>query len=440
MAHLKINKESVHPRGGLQDRNRCMFTALTASGNVKVFRRSEAITTSEPLSMSPLVSVIIPAFNAASFIEGALQSALGQTYERLEVIVVDDGSQDETAALVEAVAAKDPRVTLLRQENAGVAAARNLAIEHSRGTYVAPLDADDRWHPMKLEREVARLEAGGPEMGMVYSWWVAVNEDGGVTGATTPLSIEGDLHECLVWINFVGAASVPIFRRSALDRVGYYDPSLRARGGQGCEDWDLTLRVAEHFEVGVVPAYLTEYRVVVGSMSFNCASMARSYDLVMEAQQRRRPELPERLLRWSRGNFEGYLAHMSYASGQYRDAIMWKLRSIRWDPSTLLGSWTVGLTLKALIRLGAREAYSRGLIGGRVASRLLHSTPPPVTTLAAVAETTSPQGSPWTSGRPYAVVRQRRWEWLLSRSRVAVLPAPPVAIPQHGICVDAQSV
>jgi len=377
-----------------------------------------------------MVSVIIPAYNAAPFIEGALRSALDQTYKHLEVVVVDDGSQDDTAARVEAVAAEDARVVLLRQENAGVAAARNLAISHARGTFIAPLDADDRWHPTKLEREVARLEAGGPQMGMVYSWWVAVNEEGGVTGATTPLCIEGNVHECLVWVNFIGAASIPVFRRAALEQVGLYDPTLRARGGQGCEDWDLTLRVAEHFDVGVVPAYLTEYRVVVGSMSFNCDSMARSYDLVMEAQRARRPDLPGRLLRWSRGNFQGYLANMSYTSGRYREALGWSLRSIQNDPSTLLGTWTPRLSLKTLVRYAAQSAHQRGLLSNRLASRLLTSDPVPVTTLATVSEAAVPQASPWESNRPYALIRRRRWDWLMERSQVSVhLPPPEVT---HG--------
>lgn len=382
--------------------------------------------------MAPLVSVIIPAYNAAAFVEAAVRSALAQTYRHLEVIVVDDGSRDETAALVEAIADEDDRVTLLRQRNAGVAAARNRAIEHASGVYIAPLDADDRWHPMKLEREVARLEAGGPDMGMVYSWWLTVNEEGGVTNVTTPLCIEGDVHECLVWINFIGAASVPVFRRSALEQVGYYDPTLRARGGQGCEDWDLTLRVAEQFEVGVVPAYLTEYRVVVGSMSFDSDSMGRSYDLVIEAQRERRPDLPEQLLRWSRGNFEGYLANMSYASGRYRDALRWKFRSIRHDPSTLLGSWSTQLALKAIVGLVAQEARQRGLIGERLSSYLPPSRPIPATTLAAVPVEVRSQASPWEANRPYAWVRRRRWEWLLQRSRVSVKP-PPVMSPTYEV-------
>lgn len=102
----------------------------------------------------PFVSVIIPAYNAEAFIGRTLESVLAQTYENIEVLVVDDGSRDRTAEIVASFAQKDSRVILLKQQNAGVAAARNLAIEKSRGEYIAPLDADDIWYPSKLDKQV----------------------------------------------------------------------------------------------------------------------------------------------------------------------------------------------------------------------------------------------------------------------------------------------
>jgi glycosyltransferase involved in cell wall biosynthesis len=95
----------------------------------------------------PLVSVIIPAYNAENFIAKTLESVLSQTYQNIEVLVVDDGSTDTTAEIVKSFVQKDSRVSLLQQSNAGVAAARNLAIEKSKGEYIAPIDADDIWYP-----------------------------------------------------------------------------------------------------------------------------------------------------------------------------------------------------------------------------------------------------------------------------------------------------
>ena len=106
----------------------------------------------------PLVSVIIPAFNAAKHIRQTLNSVLEQTHQTLEVIVVDDGSADATAAIVEQFVEKDARIQLIRQSNAGVGAARNMAIGKAHVKYIAPLDADDVWSPKKLENQVARME------------------------------------------------------------------------------------------------------------------------------------------------------------------------------------------------------------------------------------------------------------------------------------------
>ena len=118
----------------------------------------------------PLVSVIIPAYNTAAFISKTLDSVLSQTYRNLEVLVVDDGSQDETPEIVKLIAQSDRRVTLLRQANAGVAAARNLAIQKSSGEYIAPIDADDIWFPQNLEKQVQYMLEASPLVGLVYAW------------------------------------------------------------------------------------------------------------------------------------------------------------------------------------------------------------------------------------------------------------------------------
>jgi glycosyltransferase involved in cell wall biosynthesis len=126
--------------------------------------------------MHPRVSVIVPAFNAATSIEETLDSVLRQTYENFDVVVDDDGSEDDTAAKVECFAARDPRITLVRQHQSGIAAARNLAIERSSGELVAPLDADDLWHPRKLELQVRSLEAAPPSVALCYCWWQNIDE------------------------------------------------------------------------------------------------------------------------------------------------------------------------------------------------------------------------------------------------------------------------
>ena len=115
---------------------------------------------------SELISVIIPAHNAARHISATLRSVRDQTHRSLEIIAVDDGSTDNTGQILEKFAAEDRRMSVLRQDNSGVAMARNLAISHSRGDFIAPLDADDIWHPEKLARQLSALIRGGPTVGI----------------------------------------------------------------------------------------------------------------------------------------------------------------------------------------------------------------------------------------------------------------------------------
>ena len=124
-----------------------------------------------------LVSVIIPVRNGERLVKRTLVSALAQTYDPIEVVVVDDGSTDRTATLVEAVAARDSRVRLFRTHKAGVAAARNLAISQARGKLIAPLDADDLWHPEKIARQVGLMQSSSPKVGLVYCWSIKIDED-----------------------------------------------------------------------------------------------------------------------------------------------------------------------------------------------------------------------------------------------------------------------
>ena len=119
------------------------------------------------MSLPPLVSVIVPTYNYGHFIGQTLKSLQAQTYPHWECVVVDDGSTDDTAEVVAAHAASDPRIKYLRQQNQFQAAARNLGLRHSAGQYVQFLDADDKIEPRKLERQVAYLEEH-PEVDIIY--------------------------------------------------------------------------------------------------------------------------------------------------------------------------------------------------------------------------------------------------------------------------------
>ncbi|MBD2440127.1 glycosyltransferase family A protein [Nostoc sp. FACHB-110] len=297
------------------------------------------------MTKAPLVSVIVPAYNAARFIDRTLNSILSQTYKNTEVIVVDDGSEDRTSEIVELFAQQDSRVILLQQENAGVAAARNLAIQKSRGEYIAPIDADDIWYPQKLEKQVECLVSADESVGLVYAWSVGIDEDDVIISDCDYeyyaiwRSLEGKVYPALIYSNFLGNASVPLIRRICFERIGDYNCKLRARNAQGCEDWDLYLRIAECYKFRVVKDFLVGYRQLTGSMSCNYHSMAFSYYLIIRECQKRHLEIPKYIFDLSESEFKLYLAFKSGACADNWHTLILFYQAINLDYCLLLQSW-----------------------------------------------------------------------------------------------------
>lgn len=299
----------------------------------------------------PIVSVVIPAHDSESWLPLTLRSACGQTLRDIEILVIDDGSTDGTASLVRELAAKDPRIRLIQRENGGVGAARNTGIREARGKYIAPLDADDLWDPEKLEAQVECMEAGGEEMGLVYCWLDKIDGDGKLLASSFPWELEGRILKPLILRNFIGNASVPMFRRSCLDQVGLYLESSEQEGSQGCEDWDLSLRLAEKFDFGLVRRSLVGYRQLADCMSLNVGWMSRSYEIAMRRARARNPDLPEEVFRWSAGNFYSYLVSKCFLWNEYRDCLLSIHRAVSADPILLTNRRFHAMGLKSLVRL-----------------------------------------------------------------------------------------
>ncbi len=184
----------------------------------------------------PRVTVVVPAFNVADFVEQSVRSALDQTFADLEVIVVDDGSTDGTRAVVEAI--RDPRLRILRRRNGGSAAARNSGLSEARGEYVAFLDGDDYWQPRMLERHLALL-IERPDIDLVFSLSRIVSESGRELGLLKPGTHRTFSFPDLLIENPIGNGSATVCRRRALEIAGPFDQSLPA-----CVDYDIPGRAA----------------------------------------------------------------------------------------------------------------------------------------------------------------------------------------------------
>ena len=251
------------------------------------------------VQLPPLVSIVIPAYNAAGTIEETLHSACAQTWRDLQIIVVDDGSNDETAEIVRRLADRDCRIRLVQTPNRGVAAARNEGIRASRAEYIAMLDADDLWHPTKIERQMQVMLAGPVQPGFVYCLYRNITATGCVTYSSAAVECRGNVLARHAYMNFVGNGSALLLRRAAIEAAGGYDPGLRARGIEGCEDLLLQLRIASRFNVDCVPEYLVGYRQHVAMMSFDQARMLRSRRAALALVREVAPDVPEYVFRWS---------------------------------------------------------------------------------------------------------------------------------------------
>jgi glycosyltransferase involved in cell wall biosynthesis len=197
----------------------------------------------------PAVSVIIPAYNSAPYIAETIGSVLDQTFDDLELIVVDDGSADDTPAVVTACG---PRVRLIIQANAGVCAARNRGIREAAGRYLCLLDHDDYWFPDKLQRQVTAMQEH-PDCGVIYSPYIPwVPDAAGRFPAPDRFDLaaygDGIDAACSGWIYHLFLldccmlTSTSMFRREVFDRCGGFDEALPYS-----EDWELWLRISREF-------------------------------------------------------------------------------------------------------------------------------------------------------------------------------------------------
>jgi len=222
-----------------------------------------------------MVSVIVPCYNHARFLGEAIESVLAQTYRPAEVIVVDDGSADDTAG----VAARYP-VRYVRQANQGLAAARNTGIRNSRGAYVVFLDADDRLLPDALAIGVQELEAHA-ECAFVAGRYSVIAEDGSHVAVPAAEDPGPDHYRALLIRNHIGHCGAVIYRRDIVERLGGFDTRWRAG-----EDYDLYLRIARQFPIAHHRHVIAEYRRYPTAMSKKSGLMLRSVVGVLRAQRR----------------------------------------------------------------------------------------------------------------------------------------------------------
>jgi glycosyltransferase involved in cell wall biosynthesis len=219
------------------------------------------------------VDVIIPAYNAAKYLPFALESVIEQTFEDWQILLVDDGSTDNTVEVIAPFLERlGPKLKYIKQNNRGLPAARNTAIRASSAEYLALLDADDVWLPCRLAESVKVLEAR-PHAGLSYGLIIGIDSEGRHRGTFdgNPRHAEGRIAPYIYMRKVELPCPTMTFRKSCVDEVGLFDETMRAT-----EDRDLWLRIALHYEVACVHKVLAYYRMSSSSMSTDPERMLRA--------------------------------------------------------------------------------------------------------------------------------------------------------------------
>lgn len=316
------------------------------------------------------VSVIIPVYKVEKYIAATVESVLKQTYKELELLIVDDGSPDRSIEICQQFT--DPRIKIIRQQNRGLAGARNTGIHHAQGEYLAFLDGDDLWLPEKLEKHVAHLD-NLPNVGISFSRSAFIDEMGKPLGLYLMSEVrrEVTLHR-LLCRNPIGNGSVMVIRKEVFEGIRFQDDF---RGTlEDCyfderfcrtEDFECWLRIAinTHWQFQGIPDALTLYRVNLEGLSADLLKQLESWEKVIEKTRSYAPELIARSEKAARAYNFRYLAQR---------AVMLKANSmaVEFINRALVTCWYIILEEPRRTFLTLAAAYSLRLLPQTLYCRL----------------------------------------------------------------------
>lgn len=276
----------------------------------------------------PRVSAIVPCYNTAKYLPAALGSVIAQTYGDWEIVLVDDGSTDNTPAIAAEYKQRlGDKLQYVHQENRGLPAARNTAIRSARGEFLAILDADDIWLPERLARGVALMDAD-PEVALLHARVVFMDAEGRpmLYPSQDRRRLRGQIARQIYTREIHLPCPTVLIRASVLHSVGLFDESMRAT-----EDRDLWFRIASRHKVAYLDDLLAGYRISAGSMSSDLNRM-RSAQQAFARKHYRAGQVSWFDQRRAMAGIHHELAEAQRARGHYWRALGWRLRAAVDDP------------------------------------------------------------------------------------------------------------
>lgn len=250
----------------------------------------------------PLISVVIPAYNAQETIKETIESILNQTFSNFELIIINSSSTDATLEILSKI--DDSRIKVYNDSKANVAVNRNRGFNHAIGDFITFIDADDIWTSNKLEAQYNAL-IENPDTNVVYSWTNCIDESGKFLRKCSHVKWSGDVYSKFLLDDFIGSGSNVMIRRQAYIEVGGFDESLT-----NAQDTDMWLRLSARYNFAVVPEAQILYRIRNDSMSSNVVGLEKSNLTIIErAFAHQKAQKLQHLKRYSVANLYKYLSY-----------------------------------------------------------------------------------------------------------------------------------
>jgi glycosyltransferase involved in cell wall biosynthesis len=257
--------------------------------------------------MSAAFTVVMPAYNAAAYLSQTIESVLSQTFTDFELIIINDGSTDDTGAIADEYSKIDNRVKVLFQPNQGVSATRNKGINLSKSKYIAFIDADDKWFSENLKFHFEHLEKN-PYLGISYAKVEFLHPDGKHTGKIARGRLTKLQPQHLLYENPTMTVSNIVVRRQVFGEIGCFDCTMSYS-----EDMDFLFRVAcSHWQIEGIDRVLLGYRTTQGGLSSQLYKMEEGWETLMNKARAKAPELVDKHYSRARSNHLRYLARRAF--------------------------------------------------------------------------------------------------------------------------------
>ena len=292
----------------------------------------------------PKVSIIIPVLNCEQYIAQAIKSALNQSFQDFEIMVVDGASADRTPLIVKEFSERDKRINFVNQLNPGLASARNYGVEIAKGDYIAFLEADDLWHPDKLLLQVKCLESK-PDVGLVSCYSAVIDENSLLLGWRLGVDMNGMVYKRVIERNPISTCSIPLIRRECLQNVGLFDERIKY-----IDDAELWIRFTRKFPIATIPKALVGYRRWSSNRSTDYKGMIEDGEFVLEKVFKKDPALTKSFYNFCISRNASTITGMCIIDGRYKEARESLIHSIKKSKIALLTDFRMlGIALLVIL-------------------------------------------------------------------------------------------